>query len=143
MNNFAFINKIPSESENAFIAILDCNRCKTLSNFLDEIGRVFIFPNYYGKNMNALDECINDLEWINSLQYTLVFEKFENFLIDESEETFVSIIDFFSRVSKEWYSVPNYEGEDTFRKKALFNLRIIEENDLLDSRNYKLIKNIG
>ncbi len=47
-----------------FIATLDGNRCKTKELLLQEIAAVFKFPGYYGKNFDALLDCLTDLEWL-------------------------------------------------------------------------------
>jgi len=108
-----------------YVAILDGSNSKTVNSFVNEIGRAFKFPSYYGKNLNALDECINDLEWIDKPNYFLIIKNYEDFLKDESLETRDHILSFFQRVAKEWASVPNYEGEEVHRHKADFKVKMI------------------
>ncbi len=38
---------------------------------LRELARVFRFPEYFGENWDALDECLRDLEWLPARGYVL------------------------------------------------------------------------
>jgi RNAse (barnase) inhibitor barstar len=124
-----FISDIVS-SENItnelyYIAVIDGSECRTLKAFLEKIGKAFKFPSYYGKNLNALAECLNDLEWLDKPNYILIIKNSKEFLMNESEETRTHIFSFLERVSKEWANVPNYEGEEIYRKKADFRIRML------------------
>lgn len=39
---------------------------------MDELDRGFQFPDYFGDNWNAVDECINDLSWIPADGYCCI-----------------------------------------------------------------------
>ncbi len=41
---------------------------------LTAIGRVLRFPGYYGRNLDALEECLLDLSWLPEGQVVLVWE---------------------------------------------------------------------
>jgi barstar (barnase inhibitor) len=38
---------------------------------LDKLGEIFEFPDYYGRNYNALDDCLRDLSWLPAPAYAL------------------------------------------------------------------------
>ncbi|MBN9386378.1 MAG: barstar family protein [Chitinophagaceae bacterium] len=107
-----------------YIAILDGSKCKSLKYFLKEIGKVFNFPSYYGENLNALYECLNDLEWLDKQNYFLLIKNSEIFLKDESTETRNHILSSLKRVAEEWANVPNYEGEEIYRRKSDFRIKL-------------------
>ena len=44
---------------------LDAGRWETTESALLAIGRVFDFPDYYGKNLNALVDCLRDVATFN------------------------------------------------------------------------------
>jgi RNAse (barnase) inhibitor barstar len=113
-----------SDSE-YYIAVIDGSANKTLKSFIKQIGKAFNFPSYYGGNLNALNECLNDLEWINKPNYLLVIKNSKEFLSKESEEIRSHIYSFLDRVSKQWANVPNYDGEDQYRKKADFRVKLL------------------
>jgi len=47
-----------------FLATLDGNRCRTEAALHSEISEVLRFPDYYGRNFDALYDCLTDLEWL-------------------------------------------------------------------------------
>jgi RNAse (barnase) inhibitor barstar len=106
-----------------YVAVIDGSHNRTLKSFLRNIGKTFKFPSYYGNNLNALKDCLNDLEWIDKPNYLLIIRDSKEFLNRESEQTRSHIISFLDRVSKQWANVPNYVGEDQYRKKADFRVR--------------------
>ena len=103
-----------------FIGIIDGKKVKTIKSFLIEIAKTFKFPSYYGVNMNAFYECINDLDWIEEKKYALVIDNSSEFLKDEDTKVKEDILDTLQQVRREWANVPNYEGEDQYRTKSDF-----------------------
>ena len=108
-----------------YIAVIDGANCKTVKSFLREIGLAFKFPSYYGQNMDALNDCLSDLEWLDKPNYILVIKNSKDFLSKESKEARDHVFSFLESVSKEWADVPNYEGEDQYRKKADFRVKLL------------------
>jgi RNAse (barnase) inhibitor barstar len=108
-----------------YIAIIDGANCGTIKSFLKEIGKAFRFPSYYGQNMDALNDCLNDLEWIDKPNYILIVKNSNEFLTEESQETRGRILTFFQEVSMEWANVPNYSGEEIYRKRADFRVKLL------------------
>lgn len=47
--------------------------------FLRNVAVAMSFPDYYGENWNALDECIQDLSWVPAAGYVLLYDGFERF----------------------------------------------------------------
>jgi hypothetical protein len=43
----------------------------THPHLLATLGRAFAFPDYYGPNYNALQECLRDLDWLRAPGYVL------------------------------------------------------------------------
>jgi RNAse (barnase) inhibitor barstar len=41
---------------------------------LGAIGRVLRFPGYYGRNLDALEECLSDLSWLPEGEVVLVWD---------------------------------------------------------------------
>lgn len=102
------------------VAIINGAEAKSLSAFLNEIGRAFVFPDYYGSNMNALWDCITDLEWLSKKNYALIIKNNEELLTDEPENIKDDVLQLLDEVSHNWASVPNYEGEQVYRNKSIF-----------------------
>jgi Barstar (barnase inhibitor) len=51
--------------------VLRGTKMRTWAGLFDEIGAALQFPPYFGENGNALDECLNDLEWLEADAYVL------------------------------------------------------------------------
>lgn len=69
-----------------FIAVIDGNKCKTLQSFFKEIANALNFPDYFGENLDALDEMISDLEWIEEKSIVIIIMNYNSFLIDDSDK---------------------------------------------------------
>ena len=52
-----------------------CGPC----DFLQEAAEAMHFPDYFGNNWNAFDECISDLEWIPAQGYIIFYSNFMKF----------------------------------------------------------------
>ena len=44
------------------------------------------FPDYFGNNWNALDECLNDLSWLSATKFLIVITNSEKVLFESTEE---------------------------------------------------------
>jgi RNAse (barnase) inhibitor barstar len=108
-----------------YVAGIDANDCRSKKSFLRAIGIAFQFPSYFGQNLDALRDCLNDLEWLDKPNYILFIKNSKEFLSQEPEEVRDKILILLEEVPKEWANVPNYEGEDLYRKKADFRVRLL------------------
>lgn len=66
-----------SESHSgAYVSYLRGKRCQTEDSFFKEISASFQFPDYYGENWDATDECLCDLEWLAFSKIIVVIDDF-------------------------------------------------------------------
>jgi hypothetical protein len=65
--------------EEAGILLLDgdVGKVSTKEQLMDLLAGVFNFPDYFGQNWDALEECLRDLEWIPAKGYVLVLHNSE------------------------------------------------------------------
>jgi hypothetical protein len=61
------------------------------------------FPDYFGHNWDALEECLADLEWLPGKGYVLCFTNAESILPDE-EEDFATFLEVISDAGEAWAS---------------------------------------
>jgi RNAse (barnase) inhibitor barstar len=69
-------------------------KCRTTAGLLTECARALAFPDYFGHNWDALEECLTDLEWLPAKGYILLFTDAAQVLpTDETEyETFLEVL---------------------------------------------------
>jgi RNAse (barnase) inhibitor barstar len=65
------------KSERYVIYELDCAPWQTLDLLHDSISSVLAFPNYYGRNLDALHDCLSDLEIPDVSGAVLMFLHFD------------------------------------------------------------------
>jgi len=68
--------------------------CRTKSSLFRAFAEALRFPDYFGKNWDALEECITDLSWLEASGYLLIVSDAEMLLekVDSDYKTFVSIM---------------------------------------------------
>jgi hypothetical protein len=60
-------------------------KMRNVHGVMDEFGAALQLPYYFGENWDALDECLNDLEWIVPRDLILGFLDAELILADEPD----------------------------------------------------------
>jgi hypothetical protein len=67
------LGRILAEAEGAGIAVhlVDSPRTKTAA--LDAIGAALSFPSWYGRNLDALEDCLRDLSWLPEGAHALIW----------------------------------------------------------------------
>ncbi len=66
-----------------FLAFIDGEKCSVLPYFYDEIAKALNFPDYFSPNFDSLDECLNDLSWIEQNHIQLLIFNYEDLLYEE------------------------------------------------------------
>ena len=71
--------------EGAYVSYIRGKRCQTDEAFFYEISASFQFPRYFGENWNALDDCLQDLEWLSFTKIFMVIDDFSFAFNDDIE----------------------------------------------------------
>ena len=58
------------------VAVLDGEAAGSRAGFFTEIARELAFPDYFGKNWDAVYDCLTDLNWLPAEGYVLIFDGF-------------------------------------------------------------------
>jgi hypothetical protein len=56
------------------IFYLDGQTIDNKKSFLAKIAEVMRFPEYFGNNWDALEDCLTDLEWCPASRYILIYD---------------------------------------------------------------------
>jgi len=75
---------IQSESD-MYLAFLDGKHCQTIEEFHIQLAKALKFPDYYGRNLDALDEMLNDLDWIHEQKILLIIFRNHLWLSNDDE----------------------------------------------------------
>lgn len=88
MPNFIITDSIINYNSEEILSItIDGKKCKNLEKFLKIIAEELKFPEYFGENLDAFDEMINDLSWLEQEAVVINIINFEHFIeIDTSED---------------------------------------------------------
>ncbi len=107
----ATVEFLRGEAENAGwkIYFLNGKTIRDKKTFLEQIARAIKFPDYFGKNWDALQDCLTDLQGIQVKGYVLVFESPERF-IKSSPDDWAVALDVFKSVIEFWQAqgIPFY-----------------------------------
>lgn len=115
---FRTIHQYHNISEAEYLKVsLQGKNSQTVNNFFDEISRKLLFPDYFGRNFNALDECLSDLEWLNFKGLCIFIEQPHLFLCQEPEDILRYVIEIFTKSSDEWQQ-PIQLGESWDRESV-------------------------
>lgn len=88
-----FVNRI--NVPNIKVKIIRGDRCNTKGELFKEFSRVLQFPNYFGENWDAFEECIGDLSWLKTKGIIIIITNSNMILKEENEDvlrTFTSIL---------------------------------------------------
>ena len=78
--------QVPALSKDIYVAPLDGSDLPSLDEFYDRIEKLLYFPDYFGRNLDALFDCITALDNISQEEVLLVLEHPDLFLKDEKPE---------------------------------------------------------
>jgi len=76
------------------LKIIKGRHCKTPASLFAEFAGVLEFPDYFGHNWDALEDCLTDLEWLPAKGYILLITDAAHVLSNDEEEyeTFLEIL---------------------------------------------------
>ena len=78
-------------------------KCKTKSGLLGEFARALSFPDYFGHNWDALEECLADLEWLPARGYVILVTEADQLLTKlDDEDDYETFIEILSEAGEAW-----------------------------------------
>ena len=68
-------------------------KCATPAGLFAEFARALEFPDYFGHNWDALEECLADLEWLPAKGYVILVTDAQEVISDDDEyETLLEVL---------------------------------------------------
>lgn len=105
------------------LARVDGAKSTTLKSFYEQIAQSLDFPDYFGHNLDSLDELLNDLQWLDKDKIVIFIEHSSEWLSKEkSDGKLATLLDLFEATAEDWKWLD--EDEDLNQKE----LRILFED---------------
>src|SRR4051812_28625523 len=82
--------------------VLRGSKMARLPDLYDEIGAALQFPDYFGENQAALDECLTDLSWLPAEAYMVVVVDAVNVLDQEPPDRFAMFVETWTTAARAW-----------------------------------------
>ncbi|MBI3139947.1 MAG: barstar family protein [Sphingobacteriales bacterium] len=112
-----FDTSVHDFNHDCFLFVLS-NKIESKSDLLLEISRGLNFPNYFGNNWDALEECLCDLSWITEKSICIIHRALPRLKEDELE-IYLSILGDLKNV---WHSDNLHEIVIYFPKSEKENI---------------------
>jgi hypothetical protein len=117
------------------LVFLSGENLRTTADLMNSFAVAFGFPDYFGRNWNALYDCLVDLDWLPPAGYAVVISGANAILVDEPSHPefeepsdLAVLLDLLHRVSEEW-NTPVAEGEPWDRPGIPFHVVFEVESD--------------
>lgn len=92
----------PIAAENDFrLFRIDGRRVTDKAGFLRAVARTLEFPDYFGENWDALEECLTDLEWVRASGFVVYLEHLDEFA-ESSPDDFDAALEIFATAADYW-----------------------------------------
>lgn len=80
------LDKMPTFDDEVFVAEIDGAKALTLRGFYPKIAKTLLFPDYFGKNLDALFDCLCSLDVVGKPSVVVVIHQASLFLSKEKAE---------------------------------------------------------
>ena len=108
-------------------------KCRTPSGLFNEFARALAFPDYFGHNWDALEECLADLEWLPAKGYILLITDTQA-VLPEVEEDYDTLLEILDDAGEAWSKGHTAEG----RSAPFHVVFIIDEQDKSKRKHWEL-----
>jgi RNAse (barnase) inhibitor barstar len=101
--------------------VLDGKLMRTKAGLIDEFASRLAFPDYFGRNWDALADCLADLDWLRGLAYAFVIHRASELLADEPPAQISAFFQLIEQTAAQW-AQPVSLGEAWDRSAIPFHL---------------------
>ena len=115
---------------------VDGKRMDSLEGIFNEFSAAYQFPEYFGHNLDAFDECMNDLDWINANAFVLLLMNFDEMIVNNKAEDIKILIKTLFNTCLNWKD----GSEDGFQKSGTPFHIIFHTNTDLNKANGQLFE---
>ena len=80
---------------------LNLSAARGKSDLLDRFAKALRFPAHFGKNWDALSDCLTDMQWLDGKGWVVIVANAQSFA-DKHEEIFTTAIDILTGAAEHW-----------------------------------------
>jgi hypothetical protein len=80
-----------SQAQGARLFYINGTFVKSKADFLQAVAKALMFPDYFGNNWDALEDCLTDLDWLTDDRLILLYEQPETFAQHAPSEWLVAL----------------------------------------------------
>jgi hypothetical protein len=91
-----------TDGKRVVVRALRGHKMRTTARLFDECAAALQFPDYFGENWDALDECLADLEWLEGDAYIIVITTAQHLLDGEQPEKLKLFLELLEDTAREW-----------------------------------------
>ena len=91
------------------LRVVHGKKCKTPAGIFNEFARALEFPDYFGHNWDALEECLADLEWLPAKGYVVVITAAQ-FVIPDDDEEYETLLEVLNDAGEAWSKGQTSDG---------------------------------
>jgi RNAse (barnase) inhibitor barstar len=127
MANYTILNSLSDKhsTEKTLVVVIDGEQIDTLNKFYEQLIVQLKLDDDFGRNLDAFDEMINDLDWLDEKYIHLVFRNYDEFLSEENDESREIILTILDDAAAEWK-----RDEDTKKLRMYIEPSELAEDDL-------------
>lgn len=100
-----------SENAIAMLIVIDGASCKTVNDFYTHLQKGLALPNYFGRNLNALADCMEDVMTRDVRPLIIRIINADDFFLEASVDAFHGFLSTFSWIGSAWSAGINEGAE--------------------------------
>jgi RNAse (barnase) inhibitor barstar len=115
MSNFKILKTTyepKTRDAETIIAIIDGAKAETMLDFYQQIQKGLKLPAYFGKNLDALFDCLCDFSWLEVREIHIVLRNYDLFLSKEAKNERWNVLAVLNDAVAEWKAM---KGKDKIK----------------------------
>ncbi len=132
-SNFVFVSDLNEIKKNATFTAIIQNTIKDKEELLSILQEKLKLPDYFGKNWDALNEVLNDFQWIDE-ERILIYH--EGILTDLPREDFKVYLDILSDSVQKWKDSPVGNFKSAKRHQFLVAFPLSSKKEIEETVKY-------
>lgn len=109
------------------LRVINGKKCSTPAGLFTEFARALGFPDYFGHNWDAMEECLADLEWLPAKGYVLLITD-AHAVLPGDEDEYETVLEILSDAGEAWSKGQAGGGGNAIAFHTLFAVSEQEES---------------